>query len=74
METDMKVASKIPLLLFTLGATLAAAQISQGTFKHIIIVVQENRTPDNLFGAGAGSITGGHWLIPASARRNLRIA
>jgi len=55
METDMKVASKIPLLLFTLGATLAAAQISQGTFKHIIIVVQENRTPDNLFGAGAGA-------------------
>ena len=24
-----------------------------GTFQHIIIVVQENRTPDNLFGAGS---------------------
>ena len=32
-------------------AEAAVAQIPQGTFKHIIIVVQENRTPDNLFGA-----------------------
>ena len=32
-------------------ATFAAAQtIPPGTFKHIIIVIQENRTPDNLFG------------------------
>ncbi len=43
-------ASKIPLLIFlTLTATFTVAQ--QGPFKHIIIVVQENRTPDNLFGA-----------------------
>jgi phospholipase C len=34
-------------------ASFAVAQtIPPGTFKHIIIVVQENRTPDNLFGAG----------------------
>lgn len=38
-------------------ATVATAQtIPAETFKHIIIVVQENRTPDNLFGARA---TGG---------------
>ena len=37
--------------------TLAGAQtVPPGTFSHIIIVVQENRTPDNLFGAWA---TGG---------------
>ncbi len=46
----MKTAAKL-LLLISLTATFAVAQISQGTFKHIIIVVQENRTPDNLFGA-----------------------
>ncbi len=33
------------------SATPAAAQTQPGPFKHIIIVVQENRTPDNLFGA-----------------------
>ena len=36
-------------------ASFAATQIQPGAFKHIIIVIQENRTPDNLFGAGAGS-------------------
>jgi phospholipase C len=36
-------------------AEVAIAQIPQGTFKHIIIVVQENRTPDNLFGAAPAS-------------------
>src|SRR5579872_1173965 len=50
----MKIASKIALLLLALGATFAVAQIQPGMFKHIIIVVQENRTPDNLFGAAAG--------------------
>lgn len=49
----MKPAAKL-LFLFFLTGTFAVAQIAQGTFKHIIIVVQENRTPDNLFGAGAG--------------------
>jgi phospholipase C len=41
--------SFLPLFLF--GVALAPAQtIPRETFKHIIIVVQENRTPDNLFG------------------------
>lgn len=41
------------LLLCGLTASPASAQaIPAGTFKHIIIVIQENRTPDNLFGAG----------------------
>jgi len=40
----------VPLLIF--AAALALAQ--NGPFKHIIIIVQENRTPDNLFGAGHG--------------------
>ena len=48
----MKFAAKSLLFLITLAATFAYAQtIPAGTFKHIIIVVQENRTPDNLFGS-----------------------
>jgi phospholipase C len=37
-----------PLALAALGLTApASAQIT--TFQHVIVVVQENRTPDNLF-------------------------
>jgi phospholipase C len=35
------------LLLLLFGALLAHAQISR--FEHVIVIVQENRTPDNLF-------------------------
>ena len=46
-------------LLFTLfGATLAHAQ-PQAQFQHVILVIQENRTPDNLFGAAEEPNTGG---------------
>ena len=48
----MKLATKLTLLL-SLTTTFAYAQIQPGAFKHIIIVVQENRTTDNLFGAAA---------------------
>ncbi len=41
----MKLAAKALLLLITLAAVFAVAQIQPGTFKHIIIVVQENPTP-----------------------------
>jgi phospholipase C len=58
-ELAMESISKALLLLLfsALGATLALAQgIPAGTFKHVIIVVQENRTPDNLFGAGGKAV------------------
>ena len=42
----MKFAARI-ILLAALGSTLASAQIS--SFQHVVVVVQENRTPDNLF-------------------------
>jgi phospholipase C len=38
------------LLLVSLAATFAYAQ-TLPHFQHIIVVVQENRTPDNLFGS-----------------------
>ncbi|MDQ2841198.1 MAG: alkaline phosphatase family protein [Acidobacteriota bacterium] len=43
----MKLATKAPLLLFWFGTMIAQARISQ--FQHIVIIVQENRTPDNFF-------------------------
>jgi len=58
----MKVFSRALLAVLTVVsvASFATAQIQPGTFKHIIIVIQENRTPDNLFGAAPqkGSCTG----------------
>src|SRR5579863_8163057 len=51
----MRSSSKLPLALLFFGAALASAQtLPAGTFKHIIIVVQENRTPDNVFGSNPG--------------------
>jgi len=41
------------LLWFVIPVTLSAA--AHTPFKHVIIVVQENRTPDNLFGSDAGA-------------------
>src|SRR5580700_6452179 len=43
----MKTTAKVLWLLSFCGAMLAHAQIS--SFSHVIIIVQENRTPDNLF-------------------------
>jgi len=43
----MKFAIKAMLLLASLGVALASAQVS--SFTHIVVVVQENRTPDDLF-------------------------
>ncbi len=51
----MKACKILVLLLLIPAATSAVAQCGTqpGPLCHIIIVVQENRTPDNLFGAGA---------------------
>ena len=46
-EGNMKFASKVLFLLVSIGAIHASAQISN--FEHIVIIFQENRTPDNLF-------------------------
>jgi phospholipase C len=43
----MKTTIKVLFLLVLCGANLAPAQIS--SFKHVIVVIQENRSPDNLF-------------------------
>src|SRR5262249_32721070 len=42
----MKTMLNIVLVIFA-GAVVAQAQISN--FKHVVVIVQENRTPDNLF-------------------------
>ena len=43
----MKLAAKCVLSLLVFGTVLGHAQIS--SFKHIVVIFQENRTPDNLF-------------------------
>jgi phospholipase C len=40
-------AKAVVLLLATIGSVLASAQIS--SFVHVVVLFQENRTPDNLF-------------------------
>jgi len=55
----MKLSAGISLLLtVTLASTVAVAQIQPGTFKHVVIVFQENRTPDNLFGSSPAAHLG----------------
>jgi phospholipase C len=44
---SIKVALTWVVLLWVFGTVLAHAQISR--FEHIVVMVQENRTPDNLF-------------------------
>src|SRR5712671_3049302 len=39
------------LLLILLALASVAALAQRVTFKHVIVVFQENRTPDNLFGS-----------------------
>jgi phospholipase C len=52
----MRLFRKVSLVLSAFLATFAVAQtLPPNTFKHIIIIVQENRTPDNLFGASPAS-------------------
>jgi phospholipase C len=43
----VKLTTKVLLLLGSLGSVFAHAQIS--SFQHVIVIIQENRTPDNLF-------------------------
>jgi phospholipase C len=46
----MKFAAKSLLFLIALAATFAYAQnVANTPIKHVIVVIQENRTPDNLF-------------------------
>ena len=55
----MKFDAKRPLFLIPLLACFTHAQVSTSTpntpFRHIIVVVQENRSPDNLFGSNGTS-------------------
>jgi phospholipase C len=52
MKTAARIARRV-LLLVCLGTVAGQAQISN--FQHIVIIYQENRTPDNLFQGLCGS-------------------
>jgi phospholipase C len=47
----MKLVTGTLLLFFVIAGVASAQTPSLPTFSHIIIIVQENRTPDNLFGS-----------------------
>jgi hypothetical protein len=55
MKSTVKAVVLLTLSFTLFGAVLARAQYTLPPFQHVIIVIQENRTPDNLFGAGATS-------------------
>jgi len=64
------------LMLVSLAASFAHAQTlnyqAPPPFSHIVIIVQENRTPDNLFGAGRRSTRDLRQRGPVRDRRRHR--
>jgi hypothetical protein len=61
----MKRMRKGLLLTMALAATLARAQSNNiPQVQHVIIVIQENRTPTNLFHEDANLVTYGAHVIP----------
>jgi len=58
MKCWLSLLSVAPLAFF--GATLTQAQNTNLPIQHVIVVVQENRTPDNLFSADASKLPGAH--------------
>ena len=55
----MKCLARCLALFLLLCTTAAFAQMPAGVIKHVIVVMQENRTPDNLFGADTTLISKG---------------
>ena len=55
----MKFAVTALLLLASTGAAFAQANPPQGLIQHVIIVIQENRTPTNLFFADQTLVNNG---------------
>jgi phospholipase C len=55
--SPVQFAGKSPLFLTLFVATLTHGKVATNTpntpFRHVIVVIQENRTPDNLFGSDA---------------------
>src|ERR1700693_4291207 len=58
----MRLAFASLLVLNVLAATFAHSQISQ--VQHVIVVIQENRTPTNLFHEDATLVANGAHVIP----------
>src|ERR1700686_578804 len=60
----MRLASATLLFLNVIAATFAHSQISQ--VQHVIVVIQENRTPTNLFHEDATLVVNGAHVIPTN--------
>ena len=63
MKRMQSLLSVLALGLF--GAALAGAGTFNTPLRHVIVIVQENRTPDNLFGADTALISAGAHIVPA---------
>jgi hypothetical protein len=62
------------LALGLLGTVLANAGTFNTPLQHVIVIVQENRTPDNLFGADTALVSVGAHLVPAGKCHGTSIA
>jgi hypothetical protein len=61
----MKSTSRLMLSLFVLFATFAVCQNNNiPQVQHVIVVIQENRTPTNLFHEDAPLVSNGAHVIP----------
>src|ERR1700674_414651 len=60
----MKFAAKSLLFLIALAATFAPGQTYNTQIKHVIVIVQENRTPDNLFQDSVLTANGADIIAP----------
>jgi phospholipase C len=47
----MRIRTQILLVPLFLAAAFAPAQQQPPSFSHVVIIFQENRTPDNIFGS-----------------------
>src|SRR5580698_8098282 len=67
-EPSMKTATTLVIPLFLFAMVLGHAQTYPNTpIQHVIVVIQENRTPDNLFGADAPLIARGAHLASSGS-------
>ena len=60
----MKLTARFLLLSVSLAATFAYAENNITQIQHVIVVIQENRTPTNLFHQDATLVGNGAYVMP----------
>jgi phospholipase C len=57
-EVNVKLDAVTLILLVSVGTTSALAQKKHNEVQHVVVIFQENRTPDNLFGSNPNFLPG----------------